>query len=108
MPPLTTTEIKYPHIEKLPDRPARFEAHPRMSISWFVPAFRSFGSSVEEMCRQYPFLKPAEIHAAMAYYHDHAEEVDREIAENERLAEEARQRTPPSPFVQRMRAEGRL
>ena len=37
------------------------------------------GWSVEEMCRQHPYLMPAEAHAAMAYYWDHKERIDDEI-----------------------------
>ena len=33
----------------------------------------------EEIVRHYPYLKLAEVHSAMAYYHDHAAEIDAEI-----------------------------
>ena len=35
--------------------------------------------SVEEICRQHPYLKLAEAHAAMGYYFDHQEEIEQEI-----------------------------
>jgi hypothetical protein len=41
--------------------------------------YLAHGWSAEEMCRQHPYLTPAEAHAAMAYYYDHAEEIDQEI-----------------------------
>ena len=48
------------------------------------------GWSVEEMCRQHLDLSLAEAHAAMAYYFDHQEEIDREIAaEIEQVESEA-------------------
>lgn len=37
------------------------------------------GLSPEEMVRHYPYLTLAEVRAAMAYYHDHREEIDGEI-----------------------------
>lgn len=37
------------------------------------------GSSPEEMHFQYPHLSMAQIHAALAYYYDHQEELDNEI-----------------------------
>jgi len=38
------------------------------------------GWSAEEIVRQYPYLNLSEIHAALAYYHDHESEIDAEIA----------------------------
>ena len=52
------------------------------------------GSSPEEMHFQYPHLSLAQIHAALSYYHDHREEIDRSIREGEALVEEIRRRTP--------------
>jgi uncharacterized protein (DUF433 family) len=43
------------------------------------------GSSPEEMHFQYPHLSLSQIHAALAYYYDHQDELDREI-EKRRLA----------------------
>lgn len=105
---MTVTETRYPYVEELPGKSPRLTRNPRMRVAWFVPTFRNFGSSVEEMCRQYPSVKPAEVHAVMAYYYDHSAEIDREIDEDRRIDEESRRIAAPSPFVQRMRAEGRL
>lgn len=51
------------------------------------------GVSVEDICRDYG-LQPAEVHAALAYYYDHREEVDRRQAEAEALVEELRRSQP--------------
>jgi uncharacterized protein (DUF433 family) len=34
--------------------------------------YQVHGWSPDEMCRQYPYLRPAEVHADMAYYFDHS------------------------------------
>jgi hypothetical protein len=34
---------------------------------------------VEEIVQQYPALKPADVHDALAYAHDHLDEIDAEI-----------------------------
>jgi uncharacterized protein (DUF433 family) len=39
-------------------------------------------------------LTPADAHAAMAYYFDHREEIDRSIAEDDALVEALRAETP--------------
>jgi hypothetical protein len=44
----------------------------------------------------------------MAYYFDHQEEIDRELAAEFAKTEEDRASSSPSPFVLRMRALGRL
>jgi hypothetical protein len=37
------------------------------------------GLAPEDIVRHYPYLNLAEVHAAMAYYHDHRQEIDAEI-----------------------------
>lgn len=41
----------------------------------------AYGWSPEELQFQHPYLTLGQIHAALAYYFDHAEEMDREIAQ---------------------------
>jgi hypothetical protein len=44
------------------------------------------GLGPEDMVRHYPYLTLGEVHSAMAYYHDHRDEIDGEIeAELEQL-----------------------
>jgi len=38
------------------------------------------GRDVDEMLELYPQLTPAQVHDALSYYHDHQEEMEREIA----------------------------
>ncbi len=40
------------------------------------------GDSVEEIVEAYPFLSPAQVHDALAYYYDHVNEVEQYINEN--------------------------
>jgi uncharacterized protein (DUF433 family) len=51
------------------------------------------GMSADEIADQYG-LTLAEVHAALAYYHDHREEIDAQIRAGRELAEELRKRTP--------------
>jgi uncharacterized protein (DUF433 family) len=64
------------------------------------------GSTVEEMHLQYPHLSEAQIHAALAYYHDHKAQFDAQI-ERERT-EVAALRAPASesPGRAKLRAMG--
>jgi hypothetical protein len=98
----------YPHIEKLTDEPARLSRVPRVRVSQIVADYLAHGWSPEEMCRQHPYLTLAEAHTAMAYYFDHQEEIDRELVAEFAKSEKDRASSTPSPFVVRMRSQGRL
>ena len=39
------------------------------------------GSSIEELLWDYPLLSPAQLYDALAYYHDHKDEMDRLLDE---------------------------
>ena len=53
------------------------------------------GRSPDEIVSDYPHLTLADVHAALAYYFDHQDEVDRQIRESEELAEAMKTRRPP-------------
>jgi uncharacterized protein (DUF433 family) len=43
------------------------------------------GMSVDEIAVAYPHLTLADVHAALAYYHDHREQIDNDIRESDRF-----------------------
>ncbi len=58
------------------------------------------GYPPEEVVRQYPTVSLAQVHAALAYYYDHKDEIDRQIEDDDRFFREAKekglgQRHPP-------------
>ena len=97
-------ELTYPHITKEHGKPARLEKHPRTRVAMIVMDYQGRGWSAEEIVRQYSYLTLAEVHAALAYYHDHEEELDREIEAEWRESERLRLANPASPLVKRLRA----
>lgn len=101
---LTTTN--YPHIECVPGQPPRLERLPRVRVAQVVMDYLAHGWSVDVICRQYPQLQTAEVHAAMAYYFDHQAEIDADIRNEWTAAEQERRDTPRSPFLQRLIAKG--
>jgi hypothetical protein len=64
----------------------------------------AYGWSPEEMHRQHSHLSMAQIHAALAYYYEHQDEVDADIERRTRYVEELRAQQPDSPLRQRLRA----
>jgi len=103
-----SVEVPYPHIIKPDQDVARLKRVPRVRVAMIVMDYLAHGWSPDEMCRQYPYLQPAEAYAAMAYYFDHRDEIDAEIAAELKEDEETRSRAMPPSFLLRMRSEGRL
>lgn len=100
--------LSYPHIEKKGDQPARLQRLPRIRVAQIVMDYLAYGWSVEEICRQHLYLKPAEAHAAMGYYFDHQEEIDQEITQEWEQVQGNTTQVSRSPFYARMKAKGLL
>jgi hypothetical protein len=101
-------ELTYPHIEKPGAESARLQRIPRVRVAQIVMGYLAHGWSPDEMCRQHPYLRPAEVRAAMAYYFDHQGEIDREIQAEWRQAQLDRSQSTPSPFFVRLKVRGLL
>jgi uncharacterized protein (DUF433 family) len=99
-------EVAYPHIAKPDGQPARLQRLPRIRVAQIVMDYLAHGWSAEEMCRQHPYLTIAEAHAAMFYYGDYQDEIDREIRAEWDQAEQDREQAPSSPFLLRMGSRG--
>src|SRR5262245_42853094 len=85
-----STGTAYPHIAAKPGESPRLQNHPRVRVATIVMDYLARGLGPEDLVRHYPYLKLAEVHAAMAYYHDHRDEIDAEIqAELDQLEREA-------------------
>jgi len=52
------------------------------------------GLSPDEVVARFPQLTLADVYAALAYYHDHREEISRSIQDDEAFAESLRAKTP--------------
>ena len=86
-----TVQATYPHISSPEGEPARLARRPRIRVAQIAMDYLAHGWSVEEMCRQHPDLTPAEVHAAMTYYWDHRVEIDQEIRDEWKAADEQAQ-----------------
>ena len=100
-----STAVEYPHVEKLAGSPACLRRVPRVRVAQIAMDYIAHGWSADEMCRQHPYLMPAEAHAAMAYYFDHQEEIDQEIQGEWEQLTSADAATRRSAFCLRMRAK---
>lgn len=66
------------------------------------------GSSAEEVHFQYPHLSLSQVYAALAYYHDHQQEYDAQIAEQLREVDALMAEQGESPARRKWRQAGKL
>ena len=100
--------VTYPHIDKPDGEPARLQRIPRIRVAQIVMDYLGYGWTPDEMVRQHPYLRPAEAHAAMTYYFDHQDEIDREIQDEWQQVREEMARAERSPLYLRLKARGVL
>lgn len=100
-----TSQVTYPHITS-DSEPAHLQRLPRIRVAQIVMDYLVHGWSAEEMCRQHPYLKPAEVHAAMTYYFDHQAAIETEIEQEWQQVQQARSVAPISPFLRRIQSQG--
>lgn len=77
------------HIEKTPGTcggRARIAGH-RIRVMDIVAAHNGWGFSPERIAEEYPGITLADVYAALAYYHDHRDEIEADF-EAHRLAYE--------------------
>lgn len=65
----------------------------------------AYGWSAEELGFQHPQLSLGQIHLALAYYWDHKDALDADIAQRQARVAEPRRTTPVPPLVNRLRAQ---
>ena len=61
----------------------------RIRVATILTCYRQ-GMRVEEIVQQFPGLRPADVHDALAYAHDHLDEVEADLAADEEAAGKAR------------------
>ncbi len=84
------------HIEVTPDvcggKP-RIAGH-RIRVQDVVVWHEQLGLSPDEIVSQYPQITLADVYAALAYYHDHADEIRRQMEQADDAAKALRAELP--------------
>ncbi len=84
----------------------------RIKVVEIVRDHLAHGSDAQEIHREFPYLSLGQIHSVLAYYYDHQDEMDADIAERMRKAEEFRGKfeamSGPSPLRLKLKAKGLL
>lgn len=99
------TETTYEHIV-LDERGMPIIEGTTTKVIELVIERMAYGWSPEEIHFQHPYLTLGQIYSALAYYADHAEELDREIERRFQEVKRLRRELGPSPLVKRLREKG--
>jgi uncharacterized protein (DUF433 family) len=75
-----------------------------LKVAIIAPMYVRYNVPIDWIAENYD-LTPAQIHAAISYYYDHAEELDRFVQEGEELVK--RIGIPSSEVIERMRERQR-
>ena len=95
--------LTYPHIVKSEGESARLENHPRTRVAMLAADYLWRGWSAEEIVRQYSYLSLAEVHAALAYFYDHRDEIESELVSEYRANDEWKDFHPTAPLLVRLK-----
>jgi uncharacterized protein (DUF433 family) len=102
---MSIAETGYQHVV-LDDAGVPHIAGTTMKVIELVLDQTAYGWSAEELRFQHPYLSLGQIHSALAYYWDHKEALDADIARRQELVAELRRTTPVSPLVARLKSQG--
>ena len=87
------TADTYPHVIIDADGEAFIEGT-RYTVKHIAAEQYFYGWSAEEILRQHPDLRPAEVYAALAYFHDHHDTIVAAIEAGKTQGERARGSEP--------------
>ena len=101
------TTLAYPHIETTEDGVPMI-AGTKTKVVEIVLDRLAHHWDADEIQRQHPHLSLSQIYAALTYYHDHQDDLDRDIAARLRKVEDIAARQPKSAVRAKLRAMGEL
>jgi uncharacterized protein (DUF433 family) len=102
-----TIATEYKHIV-LNDNQTPIIAGTTLKVIELIMAQNAYGWSPEEIHFQHPYLTMSQIYAALAYYWEHKEELDKDIQQRESYAAKMQHDMKETPFVKRLKSQGIL
>ena len=102
---MAVTATCYEHIA-IDEKGVAYITGTTMKVIELVGEKFAFGWSPEELMFQHPYLTLGQIHAALAYYWDHTEELDKDISERLQRVENLKKKAAVSPLVVRLKSQG--
>jgi len=101
------TTVAYPHIETGEDGVPRIAGTTTKVVEVVLDRLAHHWGA-DEIQRQHPHLLLSQIYAALAYYHDHQDELDRDIASRLRKVDGVAASQGESVVRAKLRAMGEL
>jgi uncharacterized protein (DUF433 family) len=99
--------ITYPHIEINADGVA-INSGTTTKVVEIVQDQLAHHWHAEDICRQYPYLSLAQVHAALTYYYDHQQDIDDEIERRRRRVAHIKAKRADSAVQDKLRRLGHL
>jgi uncharacterized protein (DUF433 family) len=98
-------ETCYEHIA-IDEHGVPYIAGTNMRIVELVGEKLSFGWSPEELHFQHPYLSLGQIHAALSYYWDRADALDKDMADRLQKIKNLKKKAPTSPLILKLKSQG--
>ncbi len=102
---MLVAETRYEHVV-LDQNNIPVIAGTNMKVVELVLEKTAYGWSPEELHLNHPYLTMGQIHSALAYYWDHAEEIDKDIERRLGLVRQIQRATEPPPLIAKLKAKG--
>jgi uncharacterized protein (DUF433 family) len=102
-----TETLEIPRIVRTPGTcggKPRIDGH-RIKVEHIAICYERMGMTPDEIVSAHPTINLAQVHAALAYYFEHKDEIDADIEEGNRFVEELSANTPPSRLEMLRRAK---
>lgn len=99
--------VTYPHIEINSEGVAILSGTTTKVIE-IVQDHLAHHWHAEDICRQYPYLSLAQVHAALTYYYDHQLEMDQDIDRRRRRVADIKARRADNAIQDKLRQLGHL
>lgn len=99
---MKSTIVVYPHLE-FDEAGVPLVEGTDLRVEQLAVEHLAYGWSAEELSFQHPYLSLGQVHAALAYYWDHRDELDQSIKEALEAVEARAKRAGTPPFVKRLR-----
>ena len=93
------------YIELRPNRDGQARAYitgTRIRVQDVYFQSEVHGQSADQIVDAFPHLTLAQVHAALAYYFDHQDEIQQEIREDEAFADAMNAKLGPGPFQEKL------
>ena len=101
---MSLIETRYEHIVR-DETGVPLIAGTTMKVIELVLEQNTYGWSAEELHFQHPYLTLGQIHSALAYYWDHKDALDEDIAQRHARVEALQRATPPSSLAAKLKTQ---